>query len=229
LITISKRNSILTGIIYLTVPIEKLQWMFDFNVNETEQKIKHLPGFLSATFLKSLDGTRVFEYVQWESLEHFQAALKNPLFAEHTTQVREAGEDDVDLYEVYYVDQRGVLPDHNTSITISLAQEPATIITHFKTTQNQQQALLDILVEHHERELRHLPGFVSVSFHQGVSGERVVEYLQFRNIEEFDVAQAHPISKAHRAACEKYATPDLHVYTVGATIEAPPTTTVQNS
>ena len=43
--------------------------------NETEQKIKHLPGLLLATFLKSLDGTRVFEYVQRESLEHFQAAL----------------------------------------------------------------------------------------------------------------------------------------------------------
>lgn len=229
MITISKRNSNLKGIIYITVPIEKLQWMLDFNVNETEQKIKHLPGFVSAAFLKSLDGTRVFEYVQWKSLEYFQAALKNPIFAEHTIEVREAGEDDVDFYEVYYVDQRGMLPDHTTSITISLAPEPVTIITHFKTTQDQQQALLDILVEHHERELRHLPGFVSVRFLRGLSGERVVEYLQFRNIEEFDVAQAHPISKAQRAACERYTTPDLHVYTVGATIEAPPATIVQNS
>ena len=203
--------------------------MLDFNVNETEQKIKHLPGFVSAAFLKSLDGTRVFEYVQWESLEHFQEALKNPIFADHTIEVREAGEDDVDFYEVYYVDQHGMLPDHTTSITISLAQEPVTIITHFKTTQDEQQALLDILVEHHERERRHLPGFVSVSYHRGVSGERVVEYLQFRYVEEFDVAQAHPISKAHRAAYENYATSDLHVYTVGATIEAPLTTTVQNS
>ena len=231
MITSSKRNSILTGIIYLTVPVEKFQWMFDFNVSETEQVIKHLPGFLSATLLKSLDRTRVFEYVQWESLEHFQAALKNPLFAEHNTQVREASEDgDVDFYEVYYVDQRGTLPDHTSSIPISLAQGPATIITHFKTTQDKQQALLDILVEHHERQRRHLPGFVSVSFHRGLSGGRVVEYLQFRSSEEFDIAQAHPISKAHRAACENYATPDLHVYTGGATIEAPSTTTttIQN-
>ena len=97
-----------------------------------------------------------------KSLEHFQAAFKNPLFAEHTTQVREARENEVDFYEVYSIDQRGMLPDHTTS----------------KTTQNLQQALMDILVEHHELELRHLPGFVSVSFHRGLRCRTGPSYQQ---------------------------------------------------
>ena len=224
--TISKRNSLLTILIFITVPVEKLQWMVDFNVNDTEHSLKHCSGFISAAFLKSIDGTQMFEYVQWESLKHFQAVLKTPSFKEHTTKIREVGQDDVDLYEVYYVDQRASIPDHD--IIISQTQEPI-IITHFTTTPDQQQALLDVLVEDHERELRTLPGFVSVSFHRGLSGKRVVEYLQFRSIEEFEVVHAHPISKAHRAALEPYATSDLHVYTIGTTIEAPPTTIVQNS
>ena len=217
MIAISKRNSLLTILIFITVPVEKLQWMVDFNVNDTEHSLKHCPGFISATFLKSIDGTQMFEYVQWESLEHFQAVLKTPSFKEHTTKIREVGQDDVDLYEVYYVDQRASEPDHD--IIISQTQEPI-IITHFKTTPDQQQTLLDVLVEDHKRELRTLPGFVSVSFHRGLSGERVVEYLQFRSIEEFNAAQTHSSSKAYKTAGKHYAISDLHVYTVTATIEA---------
>lgn len=222
MITISKRNSILTGLIFITVPVEKLQWMVDFNVNDTEHTLKYCPGFISAAFLESLDGTQLFEYVQWESLEHFQAVLKTPSFTEHTTKIREVGQDDVDWYDVYYVDRRATVSDHDTSITISQTQE-LTIITRFTTTPDQQQALLDVLIEDHERELRNLPGFVSVSFLRGLSGKRVVEYLQFRSIEEFNVAQTHFGCKAHKTAYEQHASSDLHVYTVAATIEASPT------
>jgi quinol monooxygenase YgiN len=38
------------------------------------------PGLLSATFHRSLDGTRMFNYGQWESIEAFEAILKQPGF-----------------------------------------------------------------------------------------------------------------------------------------------------
>lgn len=38
------------------------------------------PGLLSATFHRSLDGTRMFNYGQWESQEAFEAILKQPGF-----------------------------------------------------------------------------------------------------------------------------------------------------
>jgi quinol monooxygenase YgiN len=38
------------------------------------------PGLLSATFHRSLDGTRMFNYGQWESKEAFEAILKQPGF-----------------------------------------------------------------------------------------------------------------------------------------------------
>ena len=228
MITISKRISILTGIICITVPVGKLQWMFDFNVRETEQKIKYLPGFISAAFLKSHDETQLLEYVQWASLEHFQAACENPQFYEHIPIVREVGEEDADLYEVYYVDRDVAVSDHDTDITISPAQEITTIVTHFKTTPDQQYALLDILVQNHESDIRPLPGFVSISFHRGLSGRRVVEYLQFRSIDECNLAQAYRIRDAHKTAYNKYGLSDRHVYSVGTIVEASPTYTIQN-
>ncbi|MDJ0696027.1 antibiotic biosynthesis monooxygenase [Mastigocoleus sp. MO_188.B34] len=38
------------------------------------------PGLLSATFHRSLDGNRMFNYGQWESQEAFEAILKQPGF-----------------------------------------------------------------------------------------------------------------------------------------------------
>ncbi len=38
------------------------------------------PGLISATFHRSLDGTRMFNYGQWESKEAFEAILKQPGF-----------------------------------------------------------------------------------------------------------------------------------------------------
>ncbi|MBD3886852.1 antibiotic biosynthesis monooxygenase [Phormidium tenue FACHB-886] len=47
---------------------------------ELERAISTSPGLLSATFHRSLDGTRMFNYGQWESKEAFEAILKQAGF-----------------------------------------------------------------------------------------------------------------------------------------------------
>jgi len=47
---------------------------------ELERAMSNSPGLLSATFHRSLDGTRMFNYGQWESKEAFEAILKQPGF-----------------------------------------------------------------------------------------------------------------------------------------------------
>lgn len=44
----------------------------------TETVIRHLPGFISVSIHKSLDGTRVVNYAQWASREDVENALGNP-------------------------------------------------------------------------------------------------------------------------------------------------------
>jgi quinol monooxygenase YgiN len=47
---------------------------------ELERAMSNSPGLLSATFHRSLDGTRMFNYGQWESKEAFEAILRQPGF-----------------------------------------------------------------------------------------------------------------------------------------------------
>jgi quinol monooxygenase YgiN len=47
---------------------------------ELERAMSNSVGLLSATFHRSLDGTRMFNYGQWESREAFEAILKQPGF-----------------------------------------------------------------------------------------------------------------------------------------------------
>lgn len=40
--------------------------------------MRHLPRFISANAHRSLDGTKVINYAQWESQEAFTAMIQNP-------------------------------------------------------------------------------------------------------------------------------------------------------
>ena len=50
------------------------------NVDIVEQVARTFPGFISASVHRSLDGTRVFNYLQWESAEHLAAMQRSPEF-----------------------------------------------------------------------------------------------------------------------------------------------------
>jgi quinol monooxygenase YgiN len=47
---------------------------------ELDRAMNNSPGLISATFHRSLDGTRMFNYGQWESQEAFEAILKQAGF-----------------------------------------------------------------------------------------------------------------------------------------------------
>ncbi|GAA5235562.1 antibiotic biosynthesis monooxygenase [Verticiella sediminum] len=44
----------------------------------TENTIRHQPGFVSVCIHSSLDGTKVVNYAQWASKEHFEGFMKKP-------------------------------------------------------------------------------------------------------------------------------------------------------
>lgn len=44
----------------------------------TEQKIRHLPGFISVNIHRSLDGMRVVNYAQWASQVDLDRMLNDP-------------------------------------------------------------------------------------------------------------------------------------------------------
>ncbi|HEY9780475.1 MAG TPA: antibiotic biosynthesis monooxygenase [Leptolyngbyaceae cyanobacterium] len=70
---------------------------------ELERAIANSPGLLSATFHRSLDGTRMFNYGQWESKEAFEAILKQPGFNPEQPYWEGLARNEFHLYNVVHI------------------------------------------------------------------------------------------------------------------------------
>ncbi len=53
--------------------------------------IRYLPGFISANLHRSIDGTKVINYAQWESPEALDAMRRNPEAAAHLRALGQIG------------------------------------------------------------------------------------------------------------------------------------------
>ncbi|MFL9458937.1 antibiotic biosynthesis monooxygenase [Tolypothrix bouteillei VB521301_2] len=71
---------------------------------ELDRAMSHSPGLISATFHRSLDGTRMFNYGQWESKEAFEAILKQPGFNPDKPYWEGLARNEFHLYHVVYVE-----------------------------------------------------------------------------------------------------------------------------
>jgi heme-degrading monooxygenase HmoA len=73
--TIDTGQKLMTLVNIFTVSPDKQSQLVDLLVRATEQTMRHLPGFVSATIHRSVDGTKVINYAQWRSQADF-AAMK---------------------------------------------------------------------------------------------------------------------------------------------------------
>jgi heme-degrading monooxygenase HmoA len=97
---ISKENKVVTLINVFTVEPANQQKVVDMLVEATQKAMQHVPGFVSASIHKSLDGVRVVNYAQWRSKEDFEAMTRNPEAQEHMKPFFEISKPDFHLYEV---------------------------------------------------------------------------------------------------------------------------------
>jgi quinol monooxygenase YgiN len=75
--TIEKRP-LLTLINVFTVDPGQQNQLVALLTDATETTMKRLPGFISANIHRSLDGSRVVNYAQWENKAAFEAMRANP-------------------------------------------------------------------------------------------------------------------------------------------------------
>ncbi|HEV3357331.1 MAG TPA: antibiotic biosynthesis monooxygenase family protein [Pseudonocardiaceae bacterium] len=99
--TITAGASIATLINTFTVAPQRQRDIVDLLNRTTEETMRHLPGFIATSIHASSDGTRVVNYAQWESVEAFQAMLRNPAAQQHMTELTALSEAvDPHLYTV---------------------------------------------------------------------------------------------------------------------------------
>jgi len=105
---IQKDNNIVTLINVFTVDPSSQRRLVNMLIETTKQVMKKQEGFISANIHKSLDGTRVVNYAQWESKEAFEKRLRNPKAIVHMNEVLSIAKSvEGSLYEVVFVDERG--------------------------------------------------------------------------------------------------------------------------
>ena len=109
--TIQTDQSICTMINTLTVKPEKQQELIDYLKQMTYEAVVHCPGFISANFHLSKDGTCIINYAQWRSREDLQAMLTQN--AHHVKRCQELSESidvrfDLDVVYCAYPDKAPV-------------------------------------------------------------------------------------------------------------------------
>jgi quinol monooxygenase YgiN len=71
--TIAKERKLITFINVFTVDPGQQRQLVDLLIQATESSVRQMPGFISASLHRSLDGTKVAMYAQWRSLEDYEA------------------------------------------------------------------------------------------------------------------------------------------------------------
>lgn len=76
--TIRAGRSAVTLINVFDVAPERQAELIDVLEAAADQTMRRLPGFISATIHRSLDGTKVVNYMRWESTAAFEATFDDP-------------------------------------------------------------------------------------------------------------------------------------------------------
>lgn len=75
---IDSNKKCVTLINIFTVDPLRQQELIDLLLHTTETSVRHKKGFISASFHRSLDGTKVTAYAQWRSIEDYHEMRKQP-------------------------------------------------------------------------------------------------------------------------------------------------------
>jgi len=100
MITITKERKIITLINVFTVAPGKQQELITLLTRATDSSVREVPGFISASLHRGLDGTKVTMYAQWRSVEDYQAMRQNAAAVPYLQQALAMATFDPGMYDV---------------------------------------------------------------------------------------------------------------------------------
>src|SRR6202166_1495049 len=98
--TMSPSSKLVILINVFTVEPANQRQLLELLASATETSVRHVPGFISASLHRSLDGTKVTMYAQWRSVEDYQAMRENPGPLPYFQQALAIAKFDPGMYEV---------------------------------------------------------------------------------------------------------------------------------
>lgn len=97
---ISTKNHYLTLINVFIVDPSNQQKLVELLKLATEGSVRKVTGFISSSLHRSIDGTKVTMYAQWQSIEDYQNMRDNPDASPYLQQALEIARFDPGVYEV---------------------------------------------------------------------------------------------------------------------------------
>jgi len=97
---INKESKLLTLINVFTVKPANQQKLVDLLGSATETSVKNIPGFISASLHRSLDGTKVTMYAQWESREKYEEMRRNSTASPYLEEALSFAKFEMGAYEI---------------------------------------------------------------------------------------------------------------------------------
>jgi quinol monooxygenase YgiN len=98
-----ERNDFVTLINIFTVEPARQQQLIDLLIRATTTTVENVSGFISASFHRSFDGTKLAVYAQWRSNEDYQAMRRNPSASAYMEQALALAAFEPGMYEVMEV------------------------------------------------------------------------------------------------------------------------------
>ena len=203
--TIAKHNEVISVIFSLATTPAQQQDLIDLMIDALETTTKHQPGFVSASFHKSLDGTRVFNYAQWKTQAEYEAFAQSPqdqAIGARLAQFQFLG---AHVYEVVISK-----PD---DATLKITQGDRIHLAEFRVKPESQPRLIELERENVEIALEH-PDLLSANFHRSLDGTRTVNYGQWRSLDHFDDFLKEPKYESVREYWQGLAENEFNLYEV---------------
>lgn len=202
---IDKYNNVVTIIFSLAVEPARQQELIDLMIDALETTTKHQPGFVSASFHKSLDGTRVFNYAQWRTIAEYETFAQSPQDRAIGTRLAQFQLLDLHIYKVVISKPDDATPQITKGDLIHFAQ--------FRVKPAHQQRLIELECENVEIALEH-PDLISANFHRSLDGTRTANYGQWRSLDNFDALLKEPKYKSVREYWQDLAENEFNLYEV---------------
>jgi quinol monooxygenase YgiN len=99
--------------------------------------------------------------------------------------------------------------------TIATDRDVVTLVNVFSVSPERQQQLAELLIEATRAVMNQLPGFVSANIHRSLDGTRVVNYAQWRSVEDFEAMLRDANAQEHMQAATQLAERvEPHLYRV---------------
>ena len=105
-ITQNEKNIITSINTFIVEDSSKQQRVVEILKDATQQILIKHDGFISARIHKSLDGTKVVNYVQWEDKKAIEKMLNDPSVIIHMNDVATIANVDRSLYELAFMEEK---------------------------------------------------------------------------------------------------------------------------